>query len=328
MPKNLDNTKLTIGFITYGKLTSKYLPYFLDSLFKQSYSDFNILAIDCTDDGDKSNLEILNKYPQINVIQKGKNFGFAKSYNLMIRNAVKHGSEYFLAINADMILDNRAVKKMLDAIIADDGLASVAPKIYKWNFKENAPVSDDEKTNVIDSFGIKLKNGFRFFDIGHGKFDQGQFDKSVILGPSGAAAMYRVRALEKVKFDNQYFDELMFMYKEDCDLAYRLFLAGYKSKLAINAKIYHDRTAGAIGENKISIALNRKNKSKQIKKWSLSHHLIIIKKFWKIQSFINKVAIISYILLMFIFSLIFEQYLLKEFFKVFKIKVVKVKIIE
>ena len=317
MPKNLDNTKLTIGFITYGKSTFKYLPYFLDSLFKQSYLGFEILAVDCTDDGGKSNLEILNKYPQINIIQKGKNFGFAKSYNLMIRNAVKQGSEYFLAINPDMILDKRALEEMLDVIIVNDKIASVAPKIYKWNFKEN------KKTNVIDSFGIKLKSGLRFFDIGQGKFDQGQFDNQKILGPSGAAAMYRVKALEEVKFDNQYFDELMFMYKEDCDLAYRLFLAGYKSALAVESKIYHDRTANAIGENKLLIALNRKNKNRQIKKWSLSHHLIIIKKFWKIQSFINKIAIIWYILLMFIFSLIFEQYLLKEFFKVFKIKVDK-----
>ncbi len=309
--------KLTIGFITYGKSTSAYLPYFLDSLYKQSHLGFEILVVDCTDDGDKSNAEILKKYPQINIIQEGKNLGFAKSYNLMINKAARNGAEYFLAINPDMILDKRAIKKMLDEIIADDRLASVAPKIYKWNFKENG------KTNVIDSFGIKLKSGLRFFDIGQGQFDLGQFDKSKILGSSGAAAMYRIKALEKVKFDNQYFDELMFMYKEDCDLAYRLFLAGYKSKLAVDAKIYHDRTAGAIGENKLLIALNRKNKSKQIKKWSLLHHLIIIKKFWKLQNFANKIAIVWYILLMFIFSLIFEQYLLREFFKVFKIKVYK-----
>jgi len=321
MPKNLDNIKLTIGFITYGKLTSKYLPYFLDSLLKQRYFNFEMLAVDCTDDGDKSNLEILKKYSQINVIYKGENLGFAKSYNLMINKAVGKGAKYFLAINPDMLLDKRAIEKMLNIITADDKLASVAPKIYKWNLKENAPVSDDEKTNVIDSFGIKLKSGLRFFDLGQGRFDQGQFDKSAILGSSGAAAMYRVEALEKVKFDNQYFDELMFMYKEDCDLAYRLFLAGYKSALAVESKIYHDRTAGAIGENKLLIALNRKNKSRQIKKWSLLHHLIIVKKFWKLQNFVNKLAIIWHISLMFVFSLIFEQYLLKEFFKVFKIKV-------
>ena len=309
--------KLTIGFITYGKSTSAYLPYFLDSLFKQSYSSFDILAVDCTDDDDKSNAEILKKYSQINIIKEGENLGFAKSYNLMINKAARNGAEYFLAINPDMILDKRAIKKMLDEIIADDRLASVAPKIYKWNFKENG------KTNVIDSFGIKLKSGLRFFDIGQGQFDLGQFDKSKILGSSGAAAMYRVSALEKVKFDNQYFDELMFMYKEDCDLAYRLFLAGYKSKLVSDSKIYHDRTAGAIGESKILIALNRKNKSRQIKKWSLLHHLIIIKKFWKLQGFINKIAIVWNIFIMLIFSLIFEQYLLKEFFKVFKIKVYK-----
>lgn len=312
--------KLTIGFIIYGAKATVYLPYFLDSLFGQDYQYFDVMAVDCNNDTNKRDEEILRKYPRIEIIHQGINFGFGKSFNLMIDKAVKKGAEYFLVLNTDMVMEIDFVRKLLRAFKKDDEMASASPKIYRWNF---IPGKLNEKTNIIDSFGIKLKPGLRFFDVGQGQVDQGQFDNARIIGPSGAAAMYRVKALEKIKSAGQYFDEQMFMYKEDCDLAYRLFLAGYSSKLAADAKIYHDRTASGSGEGKIAIALNRRNKNKQIKKWSLLHQLIIVKKFWGLQDLANKFAIIWHIVLMFIFSLIFEQYLLAEFVRILKIRVKK-----
>ncbi len=91
-----------------------------------------------------------------------------------------------------------------------------------------------------------------------------------ILGPSGAAGVYRLSGLEKIKVNNQYFDELMFMYKEDCDLDYRLFLAGYKSLYVSEAVIYHDRTVFSRGENDLKVVLNRKSKNKKVKEMVFS----------------------------------------------------------
>jgi len=312
--------KLSIGFITYGEKSAAYLPYFLDSLFCQTYSDFNVLAVDCSNDGGRQNIEILEKYPEIKIISHGANFGFGKSFNLMINESIKNGAEYFLALNPDMLLEPDFVKKILNAIESNNTLGSVSPKIYKWNFISK---NENAKTNIIDSCGIVLKSGLRFFDLGQGQVDGGQFDKAKILGPSGAAAMYRIKALEKIRSNNQYFDERMFMYKEDCDLAYRLFLAGWESKLAVDAKIYHDRTAVGAGESGIKIALNRKKKSRQVKRWSLVNQLIIYKKFWHLQSSVSRFAIARQIFLMFIFSFVFEQYLLIEFFKILHLKVKK-----
>lgn len=314
---NEQRAKLFVGFITYSEKAAAYLPYFLDSLFKQDYTAFEVLALDGNDQGSKSNLAILAKYPRIKLISQGVNFGFGKSFNLMIKEAQKKGAEYFLVLNPDMIMEADFVEKLVSALENNGRLGSASPKIYKWNF---IPDKLNEKTNIIDSFGIKLEKGLRFFDAGQGEIDCGQFDTAKIIGPSGAAAMYRISALEKIKFDGQYFDERMFMYKEDCDLAYRLFLAGYQSRLVPEAKIYHDRTARGQGKSKIAIALNRKNKSRQIKQWSLFNQLIIIKKYWHLQNLANKFFIMQELAIMFIFSLIFEQYLLKEFFKIFRLK--------
>ena len=193
-------------------------------------------------------------------------------------------------------------------------LGSVSAKVYQWDFDNN------KKTNIIDTCGIKEISALHFKDVGQGEEDNGQCDDIKIIGPSGAAAMYRMNALERVKEKNNYFDELMFMYKEDCDLAYRLSLSGYESECVNNAIVYHDRTVKAKGQGNIKIAINRKSKSKQSKKWSFLHQQIIFIKYWNLQNFKNKLAVILYEIKMIVFILLFEQYLLAQFLELCKIK--------
>jgi GT2 family glycosyltransferase len=56
-----------------------------------------------------------------------------------------------------------------------------------------------------------------------------------ICYPSGAAVLFKREALEKVGL----FDEKMWMYNEDQDLGWRLWLAGFSCVLAANAVVYH-----------------------------------------------------------------------------------------
>ncbi len=307
--------KLVIGFITYEKVTAKYLPYFLPSLKSQTFKNYKIIAIDNSEKQNNKNTEFIKKnYPEINIGWAEKNIGFARAYNKIIKEAIDSGLEYILILNPDMVLEPETVKKLVEAMDNDSSLGSCGPKILRWNFENN------KKTNIIDTCGIKLKPGLKFADIGQAQIDSNKFNHISILGPSGAAAMYRLSALEKVKFNGQYFDELMFMYKEDCDLAYRLFLTGFKSKCIGEAIIYHDRTAAAIGESDIEIAKNRKNKSRQVKEWSFLNQQIIFLKYWHQQNFLNKLAIIWFEFKIILFILLFEQYLLRQYWDLWKIK--------
>jgi GT2 family glycosyltransferase len=312
---NTNDTNLVIGFIAYGESTAKYLPYFLPSLKDQTYNNFKILAIDNTNDGTTSNIDyIKNNYPEIDIISAGENLGFAKAYNKLINKAREFGSQYFLAINLDIILEANTIEKLINTLVKDDKLGSVCPKILKWDFENN------KKTNIIDSLGIRLLPGLRFADIGQGKIDQGQNSATEILGPSGAAGLYRMGALKKVSNNSQYFDELMFMYKEDCDLAYRLKLAGYKSSCVNDAVVYHDRTVSAKGESNILIAMNRKNKSRQAKEWAFLNQQIIFWKFWRTLDCKNKLALVWYQIKILIFIIIFEPYLFGQLPKLYRLK--------
>ncbi len=326
----MNNTlKLIIGFITYGKSTARYLPYFLSGLENQIFKDFKILVIDNSEAKDNDNAEYIKKnYPEIEIEWPGSNIGFAKAYNRMINRAIEMNAKYFLVINPDIILEPDAILKLVNAMDNNDKIGSVCPKIRQFHLTPQPPLlnrrggkgGEVKKTNIIDSCGIQLKAGLRFIDIGQGQVDKGQFDKVEIIGPSGAAAMYRISALQKVKQDGQYFNEAMFMYKEDCDLAYRLFLANFKSKCVTKAIIYHDRTAEARGESDLQVALNRRRKSRQVKKWSYLNQQIIFIKYWHWQNWQNKVAIIWREIKMLVFILLFEQYLLGQFKELWRIR--------
>ncbi|MEA3463693.1 MAG: glycosyltransferase, partial [Patescibacteria group bacterium] len=90
---------LIIGFITYGKSTAKYLPYFLPSLKKQTFNNFKIIAFDNTENSDNENINyIKNNHPELEILRAGENIGFARAYNRMINKAVEMNAEYFLAI--------------------------------------------------------------------------------------------------------------------------------------------------------------------------------------------------------------------------------------
>jgi GT2 family glycosyltransferase len=305
--------KLAIGVITYNDSSAKYLPDFLGSLLVALNNlesvNWQILVRDNSEQESNANKDYFNGIDnqQISFIWSGANLGFAKAYNLMIIEAKAWGADYFLMINPDTFIKPDAILKMLIAIGNDEKIASIAPKILRWDFENK------KFTNDIDSCGLSVSSSLVFRDIGQGKVDDGTFDNSDILGPSGAAALFRMSALEDVKEETGYLDEEMFMYKEDCDLAYRLFLKGYKSCLVPQAIIYHDRSVAARGQGLISSIMDRKTKNNLVKSWSfLNQHLLIIKH-WHSQTLKSKILILSRLILVWSYVLVFEPFLLKNY---------------
>jgi GT2 family glycosyltransferase len=314
--------KLAVGFVTYQEASAKYLADFLPSLaaalgFLDS-SDFQIYVFDNSNPGDSSNSRILTAYKNIKYFRQDHNLGFAAAYNVLIREALKDAADYFLVINPDTVMEPDTVKLLAEALDKDGSLGSAAPKILRWDF------DGKRRTKTIDSLGLVLQTGLKFSDLGQGIEDDGKARNISILGPSGAAGLFRLSALEKVAITPsghvaQYFDERFFMYKEDCDLAYRLFLAGYNSCLVPEALVYHDRTAAVSGRGVRAFWRDRQSKSRQIKAWSFRNQHLIFLKYWRKQDLVNKIAVSARILCLFIFSLILEQYLLKEYPRILRL---------
>ncbi len=310
--------KLVVGFITYNESSAKYLVDFLHSLkealFFLSQEDFQVLVFDNSDHNNLLNKEKIDFFNELNpgflrYISTDNNLGFSRAYNILIREASSLQAEYFLIINPDIVLEKESVKNLFGILESRPDLAAVSPKLRRWDFATNT------KTRIIDSCGLRVFSGLRFRDLGQGVRDDKQFDKNDILAPSGAAGLFRLKCLEDIKDENGYFDERFFMYKEDCDLAYRLFIKGHKSALVSSAILYHDRTAAAKA-NIFSRLFARQKKSRQIRAWSfVGQHLLFI-KYWQKQTIFSKFLIICQLLAIFFISLFFEQFLLKEYKKI------------
>ncbi len=314
--------KLAVGFLTYNEATAKYLGDFLSSLETAlsflKPDDYRVYAFDNSDKGRSENSQILQRHENIAYFCQGHNLGFARAYNILIKEAIKDRADYFLVINPDTLIEPEAIERLMSALNADGSLGSVAPKLLRWDF------AGQKKTNLIDSLGLVLKPGLKFIDLGQGDEDDGKNTAHAILGPSGAAGLFRLSALRKVAESRQggseqYYDERFFMYKEDCDLAYRLFLNGYSSRLIPEAIIYHDRTAAVSGRGVGDFWRDRQTKSRQIRAWSFRNQHLIFLKHWKKQNLVNKVIAGFKILVLFTFSLILEQFLLKEYFCVLRL---------
>ncbi len=299
-------SKLTIAFITYNDLTAKYLPYFLPSLKIQSFQNFNILVADNSESENNENKDyIKNNYPDIDFEWSGENIGFAKAYNRLIEKAKQSGVEYFMVINPDVILEKNTILELIEAIDKDEQLGSVCPKILSWDFANN------KKTNIIDSRGLVMPKPLRFVDFMQGEKSKDNIDNKNIIGPSGACGLFRMNVLETIKEKYGYFDSRMFMYKEDCDLAYRLFITNFKTKCVTSSMVYHDRT---VSKQK-GFFEGREAKTRKQKEWSFANQQLIFQKHWKKQSVSAKISIFYYQIKVFIYILIFERYLLRYLFK-------------
>lgn len=306
--------KIYVGFITYGETTARYLPYFLPSLKSQTFKNFKIVAVDNSQTRENANsLYLKSNFSEIDLTWAGENLGFAKAFNKMITQALAAGADFFLALNPDMIFATDFVEKIVRAIETEEKIGAVAPKIFKWDFAAN------QKTDRIDSLGLALNKEHRFFDAHQGEGDQpALIAEQEVFGFTGAAVLLRLSALADVAFNNErhqeYFDELMFMYKEDCDLSYRLRLAGWKIILAPEAVAYHNRAVAGKGKTNYEIALNRRTKNRLVKQWSFLNQWVLLLKIKNLPFSWNvKLATAWYQFKSLVFVLLFEQFLLKEF---------------
>ncbi len=306
--------KLAVAFLCYNQSSAPYLSDFLPSLdvaLSKIKAEVIVLAGDNSDQSPYTNNLLIDAHNRqsdfaAKLVSFEKNLGFAAAYNRLITQAKIEKADYFLMLNPDMLIHEDMIVELLKSIEGKKELAVVVPKIYSWDFISN------KLTDTLDSCGLVMKPGLRFYDLGQGKKDDGSFDQAVIFGASGAAACFRMSALTRIVDKGKYFDEHFFMYKEDCDLAYRINLANFKTKFVPTAIAYHDRSVTAkVGV--IKTLQDWQKRSRQTRTWSFVNQHLLWAKHWRHESFGSQLLIGLQIVFFAIFSLIFAPFLLKSY---------------
>ena len=161
--------------------------------------------------------------PEVRVVELGENLGFGRAIN---RAVAEVPGDPLILLNNDAVPEPRFVEALLEGL--DDGIDSVAGVLLQ----ERAP-------ELIDSAGVVADATLMGFDYLHGEPAGAAETSPPPLGPTGGAALYRRGAFEAVGG----FDERIFLYYEDLDLALRLAARGGRCRLAPQARALHAYSA-------------------------------------------------------------------------------------
>ncbi|MCC7331101.1 MAG: glycosyltransferase family 2 protein [Flavobacteriales bacterium] len=206
----------------------KFLEQFLPSVTKYSSHDARIVVAD-NQSTDDSIQFIQDNYPEIEIIVNDKNYGFAKGYNVALKQV---DAEYFVLLNSDVEVTENWITPIIQLMDSNLNIAACQPKIkdfYKKEYFEYAGAAG----GFIDYLGYPLCRGRIFNTL---EKDNGQFnDTSEIFWATGAALFIRAKLFKEING----FDEQFFAHMEEIDLCWRLKNLGYQIMYCSESIVYH-----------------------------------------------------------------------------------------
>jgi len=204
--------------------SAEYIGDVFSSLAKITYpkGSHEVLAIDNASTDNSAEL-IKKNFPNITFIENKENLGFAAGNNIGFKYGEQNNFDYVYLLNADTEVEPDFIDEVVALAQTDTKIAAVQSKMLLH--------SDKSKINSIGNEIHYLGFGFAG---GHQTKDQALQSKDITY-PSGAATLFNMSVLKQVG----YFNDSLFMYHEDLDLGWRIWLAGYKCVLAPDSVIYH-----------------------------------------------------------------------------------------
>jgi len=187
----------------------KFLPVCLDSIFKQTYKNLEVIVVDCASK-DESVSFIKSNYPLTKVIELKQDFGPPYAINLAAREAQ---GEYILILNNDVYLPENLVAEMVAELRKDEACA-LNPVELNWQREYvHSGIADPWIGRYLDKI-IKIEGKSPFY-------------------PSTACCLVTKNMLLQNPLN-----ETLFMY-EDTEWGWRLHLKKIKIKVLPNSFFVH-----------------------------------------------------------------------------------------
>jgi GT2 family glycosyltransferase len=223
----------------------RYLETCLPTVFAQDYQDFTVYLVDnASTDGSVE--MVRRRFPQIRLIQNETNLGFCAANNLGIM-ATK--AEFVATLNNDTELEPAWLGQLVEAMKSDPKIGMCASKMMLT-----------DRRDMIESAGIVVDRAGIAWGLESGHIDNsGAATPIPVFGASAGAALYRRSMLLEVGL----FDEDLFAYLDDADLAWRGQWADWSCVYVPTAVVYHAHSATGqegspfktrlLGRNKIGV---------------------------------------------------------------------------
>ncbi len=160
---------------------------------------------------------------EVKIVRNKNNDGFSKGCNDSMREAMKEDFDYFINLSIHSELDTHCVEEMVKVADSDPKIGAVQARC----------MLNPEKDKVLTLGGVTHFLGFGYCN-GYKEAFKEQLGVKDIAYPSGGSFLLKRETIEKVGM----FDEELWMYSEDQELGWRIWLAGQRCVLAPKAVMY------------------------------------------------------------------------------------------
>lgn len=207
-------TRLAAIIVNYNGLSDT-----LECIKSLNSSDIDVYPIIIDNGSANSESEKLrNMFPDVKVIETGRNFGFAGANNIGIRFAISNGFTHVLLINNDTIVEKNTISTML-AKCNENCVVTCLIKYY----------SDKSSYWFAGGYISRLTGNSKHYT------NPKKNHKKYCNFASGCCMLIPTQVIKKVGL----LDDSYFMYYEDADYCIRLEEYQIPIVLETNAVIYH-----------------------------------------------------------------------------------------
>lgn len=234
----MKTTSLSISIVNYN--TEGLLRNCLQTLFQYTTDiDFEVFVVDNAS-RDNSIKMVEEFFPQVELIKKKKNIGFAAANNLALKRA---NGKYFLLLNSDTELIDNSLKVLVDFMEEATNCGICCPQLI---------YPDGSLQKSYSNFHTaKQRAGWEYFPqlrklkqlLFKNKTKSKQPNNKVkypkivteISRPRGACFFVRMETIKEVGM----LDERFFLYAEEVDWALRIKKARWKNYFVPQSKVIH-----------------------------------------------------------------------------------------
>jgi GT2 family glycosyltransferase len=204
----------------------------LDSLRKVEDPPLEIIVVD-NGSTDSSPQLVRDSYPEVRLIENGRNLLFAAGNNVGIEAALEEGAETILLLNNDTEVDPAFASEMLGAF-DDERVGIAGPRIYYYDDPSRIWYGGggfNRLTGVPRHLGLRRTEG---------TFDDPPGDTGWV---TGCALMVRREVFEQVGL----LDPSYTIYCEDVDFSLRAASEGWSIRYVPSAKVWHKVSSSSGG---------------------------------------------------------------------------------
>lgn len=213
-----------VSVIIVNRNGIEFVDVCLRSVFESRYPDFEVIVVDnASTDGSLQYIKRnFGSDPRLHLVENSGSFGPAVGRNIGARHA---RGEYLAFLDNDTEVDKNCIGELTQVLEKDNSIGAAQAKLLRMG-----------TDNLYDCAGDYLGPMGFLIERSRGAKDIGQFDFIAdILSAKSAASIIRRDLFKKIGG----FDEDYYMYLEETDLSWRVWLAGFRVVFIPWAVVYH-----------------------------------------------------------------------------------------